>query len=176
MKTLLPASERIPEVRNVADLFDQYAGAVYGYLLRLSGDRELADDLTNETFYRAMLALEGFRGESSVKTWLLRIARNLYLNRVKREKRLTSLDALEEAGISFTAPHPGPETVALHREQNEALEHALLALSELDRSILLLASQEKLSYQEISQVVGLSVAAIKVRIFRARQRLARMLE
>ena len=164
------------EARNVAELFDQYAGAVYGYLLRLSGDRALADDLTNETFYRAMLALEGFRGESSVKTWLLRIARNLYLNRVKREKRLTSLDALEEQGVSFTAPHPGPETVTLHREQNEALERALLALSETDRSILLLASQEKLSYQEISQVVGLSVAVIKVRIFRARQRLARMLE
>jgi RNA polymerase sigma-70 factor, ECF subfamily len=164
------------EARNVAELFDQYAGAVYGYLLRLSGDQALADDLTNETFYRAMLALDGFRGDSSVKTWLLRIARNLYLNRVKRDKRLTSLDALEEQGISFTATHPSPETVTLHREQNEALQRALLALSETDRSILLLASQEKLSYQEISLVLGLSVAAIKVRIFRARQRLARMLE
>jgi len=163
-------------VGSVADLFDEYAGAVYGYLLRLSGDQALADDLTNETFYRAMLALEGFRGEASIKTWLLRIARNLYLNRVKREKRLTSLDALEEQGVRFTATHPGPEKVALDRERHQALEQALLALSETDRSMLLLASQEKLSYQEISEVLGLSVAVIKVRIFRARQRLARMLE
>ena len=163
-------------VESVADLFDQYAGAIYGYLLRLSGDQALADDLTNETFYRAMLALAGFRGEASVKTWLLSIARNLYLNRVKREKRMTSLEALEEQGVSFTATHPGPEKVVMDRERSAALEQALLTLSETDRSILLLASQEKLSYLEIGQVLGFSVALVKIRLFRARQRLARLLE
>jgi RNA polymerase sigma-70 factor (ECF subfamily) len=176
MKTTSQTEREQSLTQSVADLFDQYAGAVYGYLLRLSGDQPLADELTNETFYRAMLALEGFRGEASVKTWLLRIARNLFLNRIKRDKRLTSLEGLEEQGVRFTATHPSPEAVTLHREQNEALQHALLALSETDRSILLLASQEKLSYLEISQILGITVAAVKVRIFRARQRLARMLE
>ncbi len=164
------------EAHSVAELFDRHAHAVYRYLLRLSGDQTLADDLTNETFYRAMLALDGFRGDASVKTWLLRIARNLYLNRVKREKRMTSLDALVEKGATFSTPQPGPEAVTLSRERGEAIQRALLTLSETDRSILLLTSQEKLAHREISQILEISVAAVKVRVFRARQRLASALE
>jgi len=95
------------EVRNLAELYERYSGPVFGYLLRLSGDRFLADELTGETFYRAMLALDGFRGEASVKTRLLRIAHNLYLRRAEREKRMTSLEALQEQGVTFTAPLDG---------------------------------------------------------------------
>jgi RNA polymerase sigma-70 factor (ECF subfamily) len=172
----MKASSQNQQVQSVADLFDLYANAVYGYLYRLSGDAALADELANETFYRAILALDGFRGDASVKTWLLKIARNLYLNHVKREKRTMSLDALLEKGITFRAYQPGPEAEAVNRERAEALQRALLSLSETDRSILLLASQEQLPYQEIGQIIGISVAAVKVRIFRARQRLARALE
>jgi|GEM_PF-4647059 len=88
------------KVRNLAELYERYSGPVFGYLLRLSGDRFLADELTGETFYRAMLALDGFRGEASVKTWLLRIAHNLYLRRAEREKRMTSLEALAACGYA----------------------------------------------------------------------------
>ena len=124
-----------------------------------------------------MLALDGFRGDSSVKTWLLTIARNLYLNRVKREKRMTSLDEMVEKGAAFAAePQSGPEAAALANERFIEIEQALLALSESVRSILLLASQEKLSYQEIGQVLNITVAAVKVRVFRARRRLAKILK
>ena len=163
-------------VEGIEALFDLHAGAVYGYLLRLSGDPATADDLTNETFLRAMLALDGFRGESSVKTWLLRIARNLFLNRVKREKRTTSLDALIERGVSFRAQHPNPEDAAMALERERDLQRALLTLSETDRSLLLLTSQEKLPYKDIAQILGISVAAVKVRVFRARQRLANAMD
>ena len=172
MKT--PSNSR--EVQTIAELFDLHAGAVYAYLLRLSGDAALADDLANETFYRAMLAIGGFRGDASVRTWLLKIARNLYLNRLKRERRTTSLESLLEQGMAFPAPQPGPEAEAVNREGGEALQRALLSLSETDRSILLLASQERLPYEEIAQVTGLTVTAVKVRIFRARQRLAGALD
>jgi RNA polymerase sigma-70 factor (ECF subfamily) len=161
----------------IARLFDEHSGAVYGYLLRLSGDSACADELTSETFLRAMLALDGFRGDSSVKTWLLTIARNLYLNRVKREKRMTSLEEMVEKGAAFAAaPHTGPEAAALANERSSEIEQALLALNENDRSILLLASQEKLNYQEIGQVLNISVSAVKVRVFRARRRLAKLLK
>ncbi len=176
MQRKKPASKtRSPN--SIAGLFDQYAGAVYGYLLRLSGDPACADELTSETFLRAMLALDGFRGDASVKTWLLRIARNLYLNWAKKEKRTTSLDALLEQGLAFTTnPSRSPESLVLESERGQAIERALLALNESDRSILLLASQEKLSYREIGQVLEISVAAVKVRVFRARRRLAAILK
>ena len=164
------------EIRSVAELYDAYAENVFGYLLHLSGDRALADELTGETFYRAMLSLDGFRGDASVKTWLLRIARNLYLRQSQRAQRNTSLEALQEQGVVFQEGQSGPETAVIHQEQHRALHHALHQLSEQDRTLLLLSTQEKMPQREIAQLLGISISAVKVRLFRARQRLAALLE
>jgi RNA polymerase sigma-70 factor (ECF subfamily) len=160
------------EVRSLKTLFQQYSPSVFSYLLRLSGDRALAQDLTSETFYKAILAIDGFRGDASVKTWLLRIARNLYLRRTQREQRNTSLETLREGGTNFITQQPGPEDEVIRQERDEAIQQALLALSENDRTILLLSSQEHMSYREIAKVLEISVAAVKVRIHRARKRFA----
>ena len=159
------------KVRSLAELYVQYSGSVFDYLLRVSGDRPLADELTGETFYRAMLALDGFRGEASVKTWLLRIARNLYLRRAERERRSISLDELEERGLSFAAQQGDPETELLRQERSQAIQRALLSLRESDRSILLLSAREGMSCRQIGEVLGISVTAVKVRLYRARRRL-----
>ena len=86
-------------------------------------------------------------------------------------------------GSTAARPHltrleraPEPETAALDSERGRELQEALLTLSETDRSLLLLTSQEKLSYREVGEILGISVAAVKVRVFRARQRLAKSLE
>jgi RNA polymerase sigma-70 factor (ECF subfamily) len=159
------------KVRSLAELYVQYSGSVFDYLLRVSGDRPLAEELTGETFYRAMLALDGFRGEASVKTWLLRIARNLYLRRAERERRSISLDELEERGLSFAAQQPDPETALLRQERSQAIQRALLSLRESDRSILLLSAREDMSCRQIGEILGISVTAVKVRLYRARRRL-----
>jgi len=71
------------EICNLDDLYEQYSGPIFDYLMRFSGDYFLADELTGETFYPAILSLDSFRGEASVSTWLFRIARNLYFKKVK---------------------------------------------------------------------------------------------
>ena len=159
------------KVHNLTELYECYSGSVFGYLLRLSGDRALADELTGETFYRAMLTLDGFRGEASVKTWLLRIARNLFLRRAQREDRTRSLEKIQERGTAFAASEANPEVEVLRQERSQTIQRALLSLSESDRSILLLKTQKMLC-QEIAQVLGISVSAVKVRLYRARRRLA----
>jgi RNA polymerase sigma-70 factor (ECF subfamily) len=159
------------EVHSLAELYERYSGPVFDYLLRVSGDRPLADELTGETFYRAMLALDGFRGEASVKTWLLRIARNLYLRRAEREKRSVSLEDLEERGLTFAARQASPERELLREERSRAIQGALLSLRENDRSVLLLSAREDLSCRQIGEVLGISVSAVKVRLYRARRRL-----
>ena len=164
------------EIRSLAELYQTYAGNVFGYLLHLSGDHALADELTGETFYRAMLSLDGFRGDASVKTWLLRIARNLYLRQQQRAQRSASLEALQEQGMVFREKQGGPETAVLRHEQQHALQYALQQLSEQDRTLLLLVTQEEMTQREMAQLLGISVAAVKVRLFRARQRLAALLE
>lgn len=164
------------EVHSLAELYERYSGPVFDYLLRVSGDRPLADELTGETFYRAMLALDGFRGEASVKTWLLRIARNLYLRRAEREQRSVSLEDLEERGLLFAAQHADPERELLRQERSRAIQGALLSLRESDRSILLLSAREDLSCRQIGEVLDISVTAVKVRLYRARRRLLSALD
>jgi len=160
-------------VHNLSELYDRYSGPVFGYLLGLCADPGLADELTGETFYRAMLALDGFRGEASVKTWLLRIARNLYLRRARRDERIHSLEAIQDRGRAFAATdRTNPEAAMLRRERDQAIQRALLSLSESDRSILLLKAREKMLCREIAQVLDISVSAVKVRLYRARRRLA----
>jgi RNA polymerase sigma-70 factor (ECF subfamily) len=160
------------EVRSLSELYERYSGPVFGYLLRLSGDRSLADELTGETFYWAMLALGGFRGEANVKTWLLRIARNLYLRQAQREQRTTSLERLQEQGAAFATPvAANPETAVLCQERSRAIQQALLSLSGSDRSILLLRAQEKMLCKKIAQVLDVSVSVVKARLYRARRRL-----
>lgn len=166
------ASNPSGEINSLKDLFEQYSTSVFSYLLRLSGDRALAQDLTSETFYRAVLSIDGFRGDASVKTWLLRIARNLFLRRAKHEQRKTSLESMQEEGAKFSAPQPGPEAEVIRQESVQDIQQALLALSENDRTILLLSSQENMAYREIAHVLDVSVSAVKVRIHRARQRFA----
>lgn len=162
---------RSDKVHNLAELYECYSGPVFGYLLYLSGDRALADELTGETFYRAMLALDGFRGEASVKTWLLRIAHNLCLRRIEREQRTMSLEGIQEQGIALAITQVDPETELLRQEHSRTIQQALLSLSGDDRSILLLSAREKIRCREIAQVLGISVTAVKVRLYRARRRL-----
>jgi RNA polymerase sigma-70 factor (ECF subfamily) len=164
------------DVQSWEELFARYSAAVFGYLHRMSGDRQLAEDLTSETFYRAMRALDGFRGDSSMKTWLLRIARNLYLDRKRRDERSSSLEDLEEKGMVTAAGDADPESQLIRDEENEAVGRALRALPEDDRSILLLSAQEELSCREIAEVLGISVTAVKTRIFRARRKLAGLID
>ena len=163
-------------MHSLEELYERYSGAVFDYLHRMSGDRHLAEDLTGETFYRAMLSIDGFRGEASVKTWLLRIARNLFLRRMEREKRTSSFEALEERGVPLAARGPDPETKVMQDEHGEAVRRALLSLPEIDRSILLLSAHEKLRCRDIADVLNVSVTAAKVRLYRARRRLAEALE
>ena len=84
---------------------DAYYPALFRYIAYKVGDRETAEDLTSETFLRAIIAIDGFRGDASIKTWLLRIARNLYLRYRDREKRSISLEHLQANGWEFSE-HP----------------------------------------------------------------------
>lgn len=165
-----------PEIDSLENLYKVYASSVFSYLLYLSGDRTLADELTGETFYRAMLSLDGFRGDASVKTWLLRIARNLYLRQNQRAQRNSSLETLQEQGVTFQGKQQDPESAFLIHEQHHALLRALQQLTVQDRTLLLLITQEDMGQRDVAQILGISVSATKVRLFRARQRLAAILK
>ena len=161
---------------NLDEDFEYYANAVFTHLFYLSGEEALAEDLTSETFLRAIIAIDGFRGEASLKTWLLRIARNLYLRRRDRDRHSVSLEHIQYSGKEFSASSEfEPENELLRKERWETIRQALMVLSEDDRSILVLSAFEKIPYKEIAKILDISLPAVKVRVHRARRRLAAVL-
>jgi RNA polymerase sigma-70 factor (ECF subfamily) len=145
-------------------LFERYAREVYRFALYLSGDPSLADEITQETFVRAWVAPGEVCG-GTVKAYLLTIAHNLYRAERKRVARQVPLDG------TLADPKPGPEALACERMGLSAVLEALQALGELDRAALLMHAQDGLPYAAIAAALGLSVAAVKVRVHRARVKL-----
>ncbi len=150
-------------------LFGRHSQDVYRFAVYLSGDPSLAEEITQETFVRAWVMPGEVRG-GTAKAYLLTIARNLYRAERKRAARQVELEG------TLPDPKPGPEAVAGGRLELEAVFEALQALPETDRAALLMHAQDGLPYATIASVLGLSIAAVKVRVHRARIKLRRRCE
>jgi RNA polymerase sigma-70 factor (ECF subfamily) len=162
-------------------VYVRHVGPVRNYLYHLSGCRDLAEDLVHEVFYRAMRQLVLGVRVRHVSAWLYRIARNLYLDRLKRRRlEETSLDALDAHAVDELAYRAGklvgppgpplgqPELEALRRETNADIATALRALPERQRTALILRDVEGLTYREIAEVLRTSTGAVKSLLHRAR--------
>jgi RNA polymerase sigma-70 factor (ECF subfamily) len=145
-------------------LFERHSQDVFRFTLCLSGDPSLAEEITQEAFVRAWVTSSEVGG-GTAKAYLLTIARNLFLAERKRTARQVAVDS------DRVDPKPGPDTVANGRMELDAVLQALQTLPEIDRSALLMHAQDGVSYAAIASALGLSIAAIKVRIHRARNKL-----
>jgi RNA polymerase sigma-70 factor (ECF subfamily) len=152
---------------NFHSLFEHYSRDVYRFALYLSGNPSLAEEIAQETFVRVWI-MPGEVRAGTVKAYLLTIARNLYLAEKKRAARQVALEN------DMPDLKPGPETVAVGRLELDAVFKALQALPETDRSALLMHVQDGLSHAAIASVLGLSTAAVKIRVHRARIKLREM--
>lgn len=157
-------------VRQLAELYNRHRKAVFGYLFRMSGDRAEAEELTQETFYQAVLSIHRFRADASVQTWLLKVARNVFLKRLRRrgrEQPVEDAEVLLEPGGQSLA---GPEEQLLRDDDRAAVERVLVALPEAYRTVLVLREMEGLSHREIAQILNKTEATVRVLSHRARER------
>jgi RNA polymerase sigma-70 factor, ECF subfamily len=150
-------------------LFERHSQDVYRFSVYLSGDPSLAEEITQETFVRAWV-MPGEVCGGTAKAYLLTIARNLYRAERKRAARQVALEGTQPD------PKPGPEAVAGGRLELDAVFEALQTLPETDRAALLMHAQDGLPYAAIASALGLSIAAVKVRVHRARIKLRRLSE
>lgn len=150
-------------------LYSKYAPDLYRFALYLSGNHAEAEDLTSEAFVRAWNSADPIR-VATAKAYLFTIVRNCFLN---QQFRKSKQGPLEE---SLLDPAADPFEAAESKDQLEWVLATLQQLAEMDRTVLLLRVQEELSYQEIANTVGLSLAAVKVKIHRTRSRLTQMLK
>ena len=157
----------------------RYQARIVNYASAMVHDAGAAEDVAQETFVRAWRALGRFRGESTFKTWLYRIATNVartHLDRRGRRARIAdrSLDDEAEPLQAGDVPSPAPdaETALVRRE---AIDRALSELPDELRQALVLRDVEGLDYKEIAGVTGAPIGTVESRIFRARRRLRTLL-
>lgn len=133
----------------------------------MKGDRDLASDLTQETFINTWKSLDKFKGASSYKTWIYRITVNTCLKYLRDTKKDTRLSAQELPAEVMAHPDEG--------EPNQALYSAIGKLQELDRLIIMMVLDE-LEYEEIAKVTGISEGNLRVKIHRIKKNLKKILE
>jgi RNA polymerase sigma-70 factor (ECF subfamily) len=151
--------------RQLRTLIDDHAEAVYRVAYGVLRDRGLAEDVVQETMVKAWEALDDFRGDASLRTWILRIAHNTSVSALRRRRDLAT--APEDLPDVAT----GDETArrAAGREGVVALGRALDGLDELSRSVVVLREVEGLSYAQIADALDVPLATVKTRLLRARR-------
>jgi RNA polymerase sigma-70 factor (ECF subfamily) len=147
--------------------------SIYRLCYRFVANHADATDLAQDVFLRAFRALDGFKGESSVATWLYRIAVNLSLNKVSA--RTLRAESVEEHRLP---PSTEPDAMSrmLATERAERVRAAIARLPRTQRATLVLRVYQELSHQEIAEVLGSSVSAVKTNFFHALRNLRRLLE
>jgi RNA polymerase sigma-70 factor, ECF subfamily len=150
------------------ELYERHASDVYRFAHWLTGNPHDARDITSETFVRAWTSPNGPR-MATVKAYLLTIARNLHRRQWRRQSRL---EALDEATPDRAAQ---PDEAAVNRDEFQRALAAVQTLPEIDRTVLLMRAEQELSYEDIAAATGLSAAAVRIRVFRARAKLAELL-
>jgi RNA polymerase sigma-70 factor (ECF subfamily) len=155
----------------------QVANIVYLTL----GNREEVDDLSQEVFVRVFRSLNRFEYDSSLYSWIYRIAVNLCIDEIrkKRIRKLIPLDFLTETKLEREKKSKAVVTASdelLQKEKEEVIRDALGKLSPLHRTVILLREYQDLSYGEIAKTLRISQQAVKSRIFRAREELRVLLK
>jgi RNA polymerase sigma-70 factor (ECF subfamily) len=149
-------------------IYRNYAGMVYRLALRMTGRVEDAEEVTQDVFLSVHRHLRNFAGNSSLKTWVYRIAVNSSLNALKKAGRKRPEVALEEGFDHQDARHDVQEAIekeAKEHQINELLEH----LNADQKACLLLRAQEGLSYEEIARTLNVNVNTVRTRLKRARE-------
>jgi RNA polymerase sigma-70 factor (ECF subfamily) len=156
------------------ELFRRYRTPAYRVAYRLLGHEADALDAVQDGFVKALTHLDGFRGQSSFKTWLLRVVSNAALDLGRQRGRRETLSlpgaAATDNGGGPTVPHDptrGLERADLRRQLNEALD----ALPEAQRKTFVLHADAGLSYREVADTLGISIGTVMSRLYYARQKL-----
>jgi RNA polymerase sigma-70 factor (ECF subfamily) len=164
------------------ELLARYQQPVYGIVYRLLGDQNDASDVVQEVFLKVFRSVHSFKERSSLRTWIYRIAVNEAHNHrrwfSRHRKREVAMEREDGENTGFdTTPDPGPSPFdfALDRETRYLIERALEDISPVFRTAVVLRDIEGLGYEEIAEILQISLGTVKSRILRGREALRRVL-
>ena len=156
-------------------LFEEYSSPIFNYVLRMVGDADRAADITQDTFIKAYRKLDTITEAASTRSWLYRIATNTAIDDMRRRKMVTPMG--DDSPVYANRPdlRPGPEAQVMAATLDERVQRALLTLRPNHRQCLLLSDLDDMSAHQIGDVMGLSYAAVRTLLCRARGEMRRAL-
>jgi RNA polymerase sigma-70 factor (ECF subfamily) len=155
-------------------LYDSAFPVIFRVAFRVTNSREAAEDLCQESFFRLYERNMVFPNPEEAKYWLIRVVKNASLNYAKRKER--ERKAYQRAFKEDTRQEETGEGLLVKKETSEEVKKALEDLPENLRIVLILKEYAEMNYKEIGRVLGISEGNVKVRVFRARERLAAIIE
>ncbi len=147
-----------------SELVHRHSQGVINVIYRLCGDSQLAEDAAQEAFIHAWLKLSTYQLHTSLRNWLYRIAINIAIDALRKEKHLASVELSER----MAAPEPTPEGMLTSRERAIWIQKAVLTLPPACRAVLVLREYEELSYQEIASTLNIPIGTVMSRLNYAR--------
>ena len=179
-ETLVVATKR-GDAQAFEELVLRHRQKVIAVALRITNNREDAEDVAQESFTKAFLHLDAFQEKSRFSTWLTRIAMNEAFMLIRRRRGLLEVlpenpDDGRKSGVEAFIDHgPNPEESCWRRERTELLTEAINCLGPTVRTTILLRDMEEQSVKETARILGVSTAAVKARVFHGRRKLRRTL-
>lgn len=160
---------------DMEQIYQAHARTVYKFLLSQCHDADLAEELTQETFCQAVRSIGRFQGDCKVSVWLCQIAKHLYYDHLKRQRRHPTL-SMEELEQAAPENDGMPEISLLRRDAYVSIHKAIHSLREPYREIFLLRALSELSFREIGEIFGRTENWARVTYYRAKVMLAERLE
>jgi len=155
-------------------IYRTYFNDVFRYIRNLSGSEHIAEEITADTFFRAMRSIDRFRGDCDVRVWLCQIAKNSYLAHLKKSKRI---DSIEDAGLSdIAAPYETVEDRLIRQDETAQIQKVLHGIPDPYKEVFLWRVFAELSFRQIGQIFGKSENWACVTYHRARAKIKEGLE
>jgi len=151
-----------------------YQSMVINVCYGFTGNREDAEDIAQDVFIKVWEKIQSFKSESSLKTWIYRIAVNTSLNFIRKQKFHALLENLDNA-FSFATKGPDPEEADREKEQKNRVREAIRLLPKNQRIAITLKNMRDLSYHEIAEIMEATVSSVESLIFRAKKNLRKKL-
>ena len=151
---------------DIERIYKEYFFIVYKYLLCLTHDSELAEELTQDTFEKAIMKINTFKGESKISTWLISIAKNLYFNELKRSRKNVDINEIKKQMCDECV-----EDIIVLKEEKELLKEKINKLDEISRKVVFFRISGELSFKEIGDLLNKSENWARVTYYRAKSKL-----
>jgi RNA polymerase sigma-70 factor (ECF subfamily) len=166
------------DLRSFDLLVKKYQKKIYFLAYRMVKNHDTADDIAQETFINAYSSIKSFKLGHGFYTWLYRICMNLSINHLKRQKFVIPESHFEEESNPLEKEVAGedPLAILIQKEQESKIEQAIDSLPPKYKAVFILQVYEDLSYEEIAQTLKISMGTVMSRLFRARERLQKVLK